>query len=116
MVSAIAAKKPEAVAPAAKQPKEIINNTRLVEDFRKDGGRIVHRRPKGNRRGVTFAFRVKGGRIEIATSVTHRNDCFSKKVGTKLAIEHFRKGQTIFLPMLEKNYVTSIVQMLGVRL
>lgn len=75
-----------------------INNTALVEEFRNEGGRIVHVRETPHNRGVTFAYRVRGRRIEIATALTHSVDTFTKKVGTKTAIEHFRAGKTIFLP------------------
>lgn len=76
-----------------------INNTELVEEFRQEGGRIVHFRDDGQQRGTTFAYRLKGKRVEIATALTHTVDTFTKKVGTKVAIEHFRAGKTVFLPV-----------------
>ncbi len=82
-----------------KEPaRATIDNTELVEEFRKEGGRIVHVRETPRNRGVTFAYRVRGRRIELATALTHSVDTFTKKVGTKTAIEHFREGKTIFLP------------------
>lgn len=83
------------------EPKpEPIDNTELVEQFRAEGGRIYHALPyHSGRRGVTFAFKVKGGRVEFATAVQHRNDTFTKKIGTKTAIEHFHAGKTVFLPL-----------------
>jgi hypothetical protein len=81
--------------------REPINNAEIVEQFRDGGGRILHIRPNARRRGVTIAYVPKGRRVEIATAVTHTNDCFAKKVGTKTAIEHFRDGRTIVLPISE---------------
>lgn len=79
---------------------EEIDNTELVETFRAEGGRLCHARPFGSgRRGVTFAFKIKGSRIEFATAVQHRNDTFTKKVGTRTAIEHFHAGKTVFMPL-----------------
>ncbi len=88
----IEASKKAAVAP--------IDNTVLVTDFRKLGGQILHVPPQGKRvRGMTVAFIPKNGRVEIATAIQHRNDNFTKKVGTKTAIEHFNAGKTVFLPV-----------------
>lgn len=88
----------------------VIDNTALVTEFREKGGRILHipsDRPVwlgGKvRRGLTAAFIVKSGRIEIATGVQHRSDDFTKKVGTKTAIEHFNEGKTIHLPLRGKT-------------
>ncbi len=81
-----------------------IDNTELVEAFRCSGGRLFHVLPTGKLRGMTFAYRVKGSRIEFATSVQHRNDTFTKKMGTKTAIEHFQAGNTVHFP-LGKNRV-----------
>ena len=82
-----------------------INNTDLVNAFRAGGGRIIHFLPYrigfGGRmtRGMTFAYERKNGRIEFATAVQHRNDTFSKKAGTKTAIEHFLAGKTVVFPV-----------------
>lgn len=75
-----------------------INNSEAVEAFRKKGGRILHY--QGRRfKGVTIAF-IRGGKtIEIATSVVHPSDVFTKKVGTKNAIERFNDGRTVVLPI-----------------
>lgn len=78
-----------------------INNSDLVEEFRREGGHIVHyrgNRHSNNLRGVTFAYKLNNGRIEFSTAVQHKNDTFTKKIGTKTAIEHFREGKTIILP------------------
>lgn len=84
--------------------RPVIDNTELVLGFRKEGGSIMHVRPhgafpEGTTRGLTVAFKKKGGRIEIATAVQHRADDFTKKIGTKTAIDHFRAGKTVTLPV-----------------
>lgn len=94
---------------------EPINNTDIVEAFRANGGRLFHALPKGKRRGVTFAYIVKKSRIEIATGVQHRHDPFTKKVGTKNAIEHFNAGKTINLPLGKDMHVTPLLTMLVAR-
>lgn len=81
---------------APKPPR--IDNTEAVELFRAEGGNIVHCHPTRNRRGVTFAYKVRSGHIEFATAVQHRNDTFTKRIGTKTAIEHFNAGKTVNLP------------------
>lgn len=96
-----------ALAAAAPKP-EPIDNTDAVSAFRAEGGHILHQLPQrlgdGTRtRGVTFAFKLKGGRVQIATSVQHRADIFTKKVGTKTALEHFAAGQVITLPTSAKK-------------
>jgi len=79
---------------------EPIDNTQLVTDFRTNGGQIFHVRPdKFGRRGTTFAFVQRGRRFELATAVQHSSDDFTKKLGTKTAIEHFNNGKTIFVPL-----------------
>jgi len=99
----------------AKTPKTKIDNTLLVKAFHDEGGRIFHIRPHDGYtqpdRGMTVAYKKKSGRIEMATSVTHRNDTFEKKIGTKTAIEHFRAGQTVNLPVTD---VESLIRMLSV--
>lgn len=93
-----------AASNAKKGPKAPpIDNTELVEAFRKEGGGILHLPPSNLQpRGGTVAYKVRGSRLEVATSLTHPNDVFSRKMGTKTAIEHFREGRTIFLPMTKK--------------
>lgn len=75
-----------------------INNSEAVEAFRKQGGRILH--IQGRRfNSLTIAF-IRGSKtIEIATSVTHPADCFTKKVGTNIAIGRFNEGRTVVLPI-----------------
>ncbi len=80
---------------------EPINNTELVTRFRAEGGQILHIRPdNGTRlRGMTIAYKVKGRRVETATACQHGADDFTKKVGTKIAIQHFDEGKTVILPI-----------------
>ena len=73
-----------------------IDNTELVEEFRKEGGNIFHVREDEQHRGVTFAYKVKGRRIEIATALTHT------------AIDHFHNGNTIFLPYHDRHRATLV--------
>lgn len=95
---------PSVTAPT--KPKvEPIDNTKLVEEFTAEGGRILHVRETPLNRGVTFAYKLKGKRIEVATAVTHTVDTFTKKVGTKTAIAHFRAGQIITLPVTDPKGV-----------
>lgn len=90
-----------AASNAKKGPKaEPIDNTALVEAFRKKGGHILHLPPnKRRQRGGTVAFLIRGNRMELATALTHPNDTFARKFGTKTAIEHFEAGRTVFLPL-----------------
>lgn len=83
-----------------KAKPEPIDNTELVTQFRASGGNILHLRPhvKGER-GTTFAFVRQGSRITFSTAVQHRGDEFTKKKGTKVAIEHFLAGKTVTLPL-----------------
>ena len=83
---------------------EHIDNTKLVEDWRAEGGSIFHFRPEHRnkihrRRGVTIAFKAKGTRVELASACQHSSDTFTKRIGTKTAIEHFKAGKTITLPV-----------------
>lgn len=101
----------------AKPVKEKIDNTALVEDFRAEGGQITHihvRNPKA--RSMSLAFKDLGSRIELATSVTHRNDTFTKKIGTKVALEHFSSGKTVFIPRssFHKTALTQLQSMFDV--
>jgi len=94
-----------------------INNTDLITRFRAEGGGIFHVRPEGDRkRGITVAYKDKGSRIEFSTSVQHRADTFSKKIGTKLAIEHFDGGHTVVVPFNRSRGWQSPAQLLKVML
>lgn len=87
-----------------KPEKVIINNTEEVLAFRAEGGGIFHVRPRklwatGKwTRGFTVAYKLKGSRIEVATALQHKADTFCKKVGTKVALQHFREGKVSVLP------------------
>ena len=83
-----------------------IDNTDIVNVFREEGGQIFHVVPKGGARGITLAFKARNGRIEYATAVQHRSDQFTKKIGTKTAIKHFRAGKTTCLPLKKENFMT----------
>ena len=93
---------------------EPIDNTDLVNAFRADGGGILHVRPSvpfmGSKsaRGVTIAYRLKGSRVEFATAVQHGSDDFTKKIGTKTAIEHFRAGKAITMPTRRVKRTTDL--------
>ena len=84
-------------------PREVIDNTDRVRAFREQGGHILHVRPeqkfdRSKSRGMTLAYAVKGRRAIVAASLTHPNDGFSKKLGTKTALDHFEAGKTIVVP------------------
>lgn len=96
-------------APPAKEPVPRIDNTSLLHE---SGLRIIHFPPDMTRRegsaarkGFTVAYRPhddkSGGKtvVEISTSLCKRGDTFSKKMGTKTAVENFLKGKTIFVPL-----------------
>jgi hypothetical protein len=94
-----------------KPSREKIDNTQLLKDT---GLRILHIR-KNSRdfpdntavRDMTIAFREGNSVIEIATAVVHPSDCFTRKIGTKLAVEAFLAGRTIHVPkMLDYGYET----------
>lgn len=92
----------------AKPAKPYINNTELVAQFRAEGGRLFHIHPAPHRRGMTIAYRERSGHVEVATAVTHRADCFEKKIGTKTAIEHFNAGRVISVPKVKDRVLSSL--------
>lgn len=101
-----------------RQPRGRINNTALLASA--PGVKVVHVRPDGNspklrRKALTVAFRQnhKGHNIEIATAVVNPNDAFSRKIGTKLAVENFLDGKTTTIPDAYSNAVRSIRYMFG---
>lgn len=62
--------------------------------------RVMHFRPNRTHRGFTIAYKRKNRNVvEIATSIVHTNDTFTKKVGTRLAVEAFVAGRTTYLPI-----------------
>ena len=76
---------------------EKINNTQLLADT---GLRVIHRVPmETHGRGMTIAFRpTTKPVVEISTAILKNGDTFSKKMGTKTAVENFQKGRTVFVP------------------
>lgn len=116
-------------ASAQKKPKfEKINNS---ERLAVSGVRIVHllpdrlamaaaAAPEGRMHpsrgtGLTVAYRpsVRSPAVlEIATAICRAGDTFSRKMGTKLAIENFQSGRTVFVPAIpERGPVASIFDM-----
>lgn len=72
--------------------------------------KIIHFRPTDHHPGVTIAFQhTNKNVVEVATAVVHPFDTFTKKVGTKLAIENFIGGRTVFLPIRRDYGVRSTV-------
>lgn len=94
---------------------EPIDNTEAVNQFRLSGGHILHIRPGFNdERGITIAFIRRGSRITFSTAVQHRSDAFTKKMGTKTAIEHFLAGNTVTLPLRNSfSAVTALRSLAG---
>jgi len=97
-------------------PHETINHIKLAEEnLRKQmllkakicGVGIVHiKDDEGWRKGgMTIAYkkssRYKSGRmVEVAVAVCSPEDTFSRKIGTKIALEKFFLEQVIELPLL----------------
>jgi hypothetical protein len=80
--------------------REKIDNTQLLKDT---GLKIRHfhtvdRYGYSRPRNLTVAFKEGRSTLEIATAVVHPSDCFSRKVGTKLACEAFCDGHRIVVP------------------
>lgn len=93
---------PEVVNAEVKPAK--INNKELVSLFNEKGGRVMHVRNRyRNDHGITVAYVRKGNRITFSTAVQHPADDFTKKIGTKTAIEHFNDGKVITLPFHHSN-------------
>lgn len=59
-------------------PKEKIDNTDLLK---KAQCKIFHNKERRS----TFAFKVEDGKVLFAEAKCHKNDTFSKKIGTKIA-------------------------------
>lgn len=97
----------------AKPVKQHIDNTELVTRFRAEGGGLFHIRPRRHEdRGMTVAFKLKNSRLTFSTAVQHRSDSFTKKIGTKTAIEHFDAGQTVTIP-ITKRQTSELIEMLS---
>ena len=76
--------------------KTKINNAKVLAD---NGLSIVHINRVGEGRSMTIAFKGSRNIIEIATSITHPDDQFSRKVGTQKAVEAFLIGKKVRVPM-----------------
>lgn len=90
-----------------KNVREKINNTAALKE---SGLTIVHmnapfmRDGKKLYRAMTVAYeQINKSHLKISTSVTHKADTFTKKVGTKIALENFKKGNTVVIPLASGN-------------
>jgi hypothetical protein len=77
----------------------VVNNGELLafHDLK-----VVHIHPSQYRktRGMTIAYQqVNRNVLEIATSIVHPFDTFTKKTGTRLAVEAFVAGRTTYIPI-----------------
>lgn len=98
-----------------KTKKEVINNAKLLEE---SGLRVVHILPINDYPGVshggmTIAYRptARGMRtVEISTSVCSPRDTWTRKNGTKLAIEHFLAGHTLRIPVFRALGVVGTIK------
>lgn len=80
-----------------KEEKVKIDNTQILADT---GLRVIHfNRIDFNDRSMTLAYKGTDRLVEIATAVTHPNDRFCRKIGTKTAVEAFLAGKTVRLPV-----------------
>lgn len=112
-------------ASMAKRPAhEKIDNTKRLAD---SGLRVVHLPPRpgfdgigfrNNNKGLTVAWRPNdnnGNRahavIEVATALCKRGDVFSRKLGTKQAIENYQAGKKCFVPLVDDDPVATIKSM-----
>lgn len=78
-----------------------VNNGNLLTEHNL---KVMHFRPGYDLPGMTVAYReVNRNVIEIATAITHPNDCFTKKIGTRCAVEAFISGRTAFVPVIYKR-------------
>ena len=79
--------------------KTDINNQQLLAD---SGLKIVHVRGRfPGDHDITVAYKPplhEGHSFEIATAITHPKDTFTKKIGTKTAIENFQAGRAVRVP------------------
>lgn len=86
-----------------KPKREKIDNTELLKET---GLKIRHFHTGTDRfgyprmRNLTVAYKEGSTNLEIATAVVHPSDCFSRKIGTKLACEAFKAGHTVHIPKI----------------
>jgi hypothetical protein len=97
-----------------KAPKVKINNT---NSLREQGLSVVHFNTNfldtHITRPVTIVYKMKNRNvIEMATAVCHSADIFTKKVGTKTAIQNFYEGKTIMLPYFKDSRPSDFIQSL----
>ena len=84
---------------------EAEHNQDLRERAKMSGIGIVHIFSKYTRKGgLTVAYRKvslfdSGVMVEVAVATCSQEDCFSRKLGTSLAIEKFLAGEVIQLPL-----------------
>jgi hypothetical protein len=76
--------------------KDKINNTQLLADT---GLSIIHVNRVGYGRSMTIAYKGSKTMIELATAITHPDDTFSRKAGTKQAVSAFTAGRTVRVPV-----------------
>lgn len=77
------------------------NNGELLAEH---GLKLMHFRPGHDVPGMTVAYKlINRNVIEIATAITHPNDCFTKKIGARVAIDAFVSGRTAFVPVIYRK-------------
>ena len=90
--------------------QDILTTEVTQEDVRPNGEllaehglNVVHFRPAEEyHNGMTVAFKTVGRNakvIEVATALVHPLDKFTRKIGTRTAVEAFLSGRTILLPI-----------------
>lgn len=68
-------------------------------------------------RSFTVAFRPTGDLVEVAVSVVHPKDKFTRKIGTRTAVDKFLAGETIKIPVprhFQRRYAFFISVLFGV--
>lgn len=96
--------------------RERIDNTKLLAD---SGLRIVHVRPHEGRHfsGMTVAYHTtdipRPKVVRISAAYCRKGDTFCKKNGTKLAIESYQRGCSIYIPTGGLSPVDAIKRTFG---
>lgn len=75
---------------------------------------ITHARATKGKGGVTIAYRKMNEHkncrmVEVATAYCSPQDIFSKKIGTRKALDNFLAGKTIMVPARRKDNDDAIV-------
>lgn len=89
--------------PDERFPEDKRNNGELLAEH---GLNVMHFLPGFDLPGMTVAYRkpFRGSNtLEIATAITHPKDTFTKRIGTRTAVEAFVSGRTIFVPITDKR-------------